>query len=67
MENTRNETISYTIERKFLARISVTEFVSRIIQSHIKSESIKRLPLNEKDIGKTLIYSKIYSREAVER
>ena len=43
MENTRNETISYTIERKFLARISVKEFVSHIIQSHIKSESIKRV------------------------
>lgn len=52
MENTRNETIGYTVERKFLARISVKEFVNRIIQSHINSESIKRFPLNEKDIGK---------------
>ena len=42
MENARSETISYTIERKFLARISVTEFVSRIIQSHIESENIKK-------------------------
>ena len=39
MDNTRNESISYTIERKYLAQISVTEFVSRMIQSHIKSES----------------------------
>ena len=40
MENTRNETINYTIERKFLAKISVAEFVKRIIQSHIDNESI---------------------------
>ena len=39
MEITKKESTSYTIERKFLAKISVTEFVSRIIQSHIKSES----------------------------
>ena len=38
MEITKNESTSYTIERKFLAKISITEFVSRIIQSHIKSE-----------------------------
>ena len=39
MEITKKESASYIIERKFLAKISVTEFVSRIIQSHIKSES----------------------------
>lgn len=39
MEKSKNQIKRYTIERKFLAKISVTEFVSRIIQSHIKSES----------------------------
>lgn len=42
MANTRNEIISYTIERRFLARISVKEFVSRILKSHIKNESTKK-------------------------
>ena len=52
LDDTKKEVISYTVERKFLALISVKEFVNRIIQSHINSESIKRFPLNEKDIGK---------------
>ena len=39
MAISKNESTSYTIERKFLSKISVIEFVSRIIQSHIKSES----------------------------
>ena len=43
MENKRNETITYTIERKYLAHISVKEFVRRIVKSHIKSETIKEL------------------------
>ena len=42
MAKAQNESRSYTIERKFLARISVTEFVSRMIQSHIESENIKK-------------------------
>ena len=40
--NTKKETISYTVERKFLAKISVTEFVIRIIKSHITSEGAKK-------------------------
>ena len=61
MDSTRSESISYTIERKFLAQISVTEFVSRVIQSHRESESMK------KALENSCIHSKIYSREAVER
>ena len=40
MGNSGNEVLSYTVERKFLAGISVEEFVKHIIQSHIKNESI---------------------------
>ena len=36
MEITKKGSASYTVERKFLAKISVAEFVRRIIQSHIK-------------------------------
>ena len=42
MENTRNETISYVIERKYLAKISATELISRMLRSHIKSEKVKK-------------------------
>lgn len=42
MENTRNATASYTIERKYLAKISAAELISRIIRSHIKNEKEKK-------------------------
>lgn len=44
MKNGRQEEICYTIERKFLAKITAAELVSRIIQHHIKDQP-------EKDAG----------------
>ena len=35
MERTRNQAVTYTIERKFSGRISVAEFVGRIIRFHL--------------------------------
>lgn len=35
MKNRKQETV-YTIEREFLAKITVTEFINRIIQNYIK-------------------------------
>lgn len=34
MKNGQPETICYTIEREFLAKITVRELVNRMIQSH---------------------------------
>ena len=41
MKNGRQEAIRYTIEREFLAKITVTELVNRIIQTHIKKATEK--------------------------
>lgn len=43
MKNSKPQAISYTIEREFLAKITVTEFVNRIIQHHIKNPSVKEV------------------------
>lgn len=37
MKNKKQEVISYTVEREFLSKITVTEFVNHIIQSHGKT------------------------------
>ena len=41
MENGRR--ICYTIEREFLAKITVTELVNRIIQTHAKKAAEKEM------------------------
>jgi len=41
LKNGRQETTRYTIEREFLAKITVAELVNRIIQTHVK-EQIKK-------------------------
>jgi len=41
LKNGRQETIRYTIERDFLAKITVAELVNRIIQTHIKEQTEK--------------------------
>lgn len=41
MKDGRRETICYTIEREFLAKITVAELVNRIIQTHIKEKTGK--------------------------
>ena len=41
MKNGKQETIRYTIEREFLAKITVAELVNRIIQTHVKNQSEK--------------------------
>lgn len=41
MKNGRQEMMSYTIEREFLAKITVTELVNRIIQTHVKEQTEK--------------------------
>lgn len=38
MKDGRRETICYTIEREFLAKITVAELVNRIIQTHLKKQ-----------------------------
>lgn len=38
MENDRQEAIRYTVEREFLSKITVTEFINRIIQAHVKEQ-----------------------------
>lgn len=43
MKNGRQETICYTIEREFLAKITVAELVNRIIQTHIKEQTEKEV------------------------
>lgn len=43
MKNGRQETIRYTIEREFLAKITVAELVNRIIQTHVKQQSEKEV------------------------
>lgn len=42
MKNAGNEAAVYTIERKFLARISAAELVGRILRTHIESENQKK-------------------------
>ena len=41
MKNGKQETTRYTIEREFLAKITVAELVNRIIQTHV-IEQIKK-------------------------
>ena len=41
MKNSKPQTISYTIEREFLAKVTVAEFVNRIIQNHVKNLTVK--------------------------
>lgn len=41
MKHSTQETICYTVEREFLAEITVAELVNRIIQTHIKEETGK--------------------------
>lgn len=43
MKNGKQETTRYTIEREFLAKITVAELVSRIIQTHIKEQTEKEV------------------------
>jgi len=43
LKNDKQETIHYTIEREFLAKITVTELVNRIIQTHIKEQAEKEV------------------------
>ena len=41
MKNGKQETVRYTIEREFLAKITVAELVNRIIQTHVKEQTEK--------------------------
>ena len=41
MNDGEQETICYTIEREFLAKITVAELVNRIIQTHLKKQNRK--------------------------
>ncbi len=43
MKNDKQETIRYTIEREFLAKITVAELVNRIIQTHVKVQTEKEV------------------------
>ena len=43
MKNGKPQTISYTIEREFLGKVSVAEFVNHIIQNHVKNQSVKEV------------------------
>ena len=52
MENAKSETTSYTVEKKFLARISVTELVSRMLKYHIQNESILKTHIQNESIKK---------------
>lgn len=38
----KKESIYYTVEREFLGKISVEEFISRIIVAHLKKRHIKQ-------------------------
>ena len=42
MKNGKQE-ICYTIEREFLAKITVAELINRIIQNHIKNQLEKEV------------------------
>lgn len=41
MNDGEQETICYTVEREFLAKITVAELVTLIIQAHIKEQTEK--------------------------
>ncbi len=41
LKNDKQETTRYTIEREFLAKITVAELVNRIIQTHVKEQAEK--------------------------
>ncbi len=43
MKNDKQEAIRYTIEREFLAKITVAELVNRIIQTHVKEQRKKEV------------------------
>ncbi len=43
MKNGKQETIRYTIEREFLAKITVAELVNRIIQTHAQEQTKKEI------------------------
>lgn len=43
MKNGKQETIRYTIEREFLAKITVAELVNRIIQTHVNEQRKKEV------------------------
>lgn len=43
MKNDKQEAIRYTIEREFLAKITVAELVNRIIQTHVKEQREKEV------------------------
>lgn len=38
MENSKREEINYIVEREFLSKITLTELVNNIIQSHVKND-----------------------------
>lgn len=42
LQKEKQETISYTIEREFLSKLTVAELVSRIIRSHIHKNGEKK-------------------------
>lgn len=41
MNDSEQETICYTIEREFLAKITVAELVNLIIHAHVKEQTGK--------------------------
>ena len=43
MKNGKQKTTRYTIEREFLAKITVAELVNRIIQTHVKEQKEKEV------------------------
>ena len=43
MEVVNKEETEYTVERKFLGRISATEFVRRILKAHMDNTVVKEV------------------------
>ena len=43
LKNDKQETTRYTIEREFLAKITVAELVNRIIQTHAQEQTKKEV------------------------
>lgn len=43
LKNGKQETTRYTIEREFLAKITVAELVNRIIQTHAQEQTKKEV------------------------
>ena len=66
MQSKAPEETTYTIERTFLSKVTTTQLISRIIQSHADT-TIENEEYMKQALENPFVYSKIKTGKAVER